>query len=111
MDFHGLSCQHIISHLKQMRVGIEGKKILIAHLGSGSSLTAVLNGKSADTAMGFTPAGGLIMGSRSGDIDPGIAPFLLRSRNLSARQLDELFNKKSGLLGISGKIRRDLKAS
>jgi acetate kinase len=101
--FHGLSCQYIIKHLEQKGENVMGKKMLIAHLGSGSSLTAVLDGKSVDTTMGFTPAAGLIMSSRTGDIDPGIASFLIRSRQLSGKDLDELFNKKSGLLGISGK--------
>jgi len=74
----------------------------VCHLGNGASLTAVRAGKSADTTMGFTPLEGLMMGSRCGSIDPGILVFLIRHCGSSAERLDEIMNRKSGLLGVSG---------
>jgi acetate kinase len=72
------------------------------HLGNGCSLAAIRDGKSIDTTMGFTPLEGLMMGTRSGSVDPGILTYLIRQRQLSAPQLDDILNQKSGLLGISG---------
>jgi len=77
-------------------------RLVSCHLGNGCSLAAVRNGHSVDTTMGFTPLEGLMMGTRSGSVDPGILTFLLRGQKLSGEQLDDLLNKKSGLLGISG---------
>lgn len=99
--FHGLSCQYIMEYLQQADPSIKEKKIIIAHLGSGCSMTAVKNGTSVDTTMGFTPAGGLIMSSRSGDIDPGIIPYLLEQEKMDASALTRLFNKEAGLKAIS----------
>jgi len=76
-------------------------RVILAHLGSGASLTAVSQGKSIDTSMGFTPAGGMMMGSRSGDLDPGLALYILQSEHLTSKQFNELINHESGLLGIS----------
>ena len=76
-------------------------KIILAHLGSGASLAAVKEGKSMDTSMGFTPASGLVMGTRSGDLDPGVACYLMQSEKMSATQFNHLINHESGLLGIS----------
>lgn len=101
--FHGLSCEYITGYLRKTPDWHDGKKIIIAHLGSGSSVTAVMGEQSIETTMGFTPAGGLMMSTRSGELDPGIASFLLRHQKMSAQQLDELFNKQAGLLGISAK--------
>ena len=76
-------------------------KLVIAHLGNGASITAVKNGESQDTSMGFTPLEGLVMGTRSGDVDAGIYPFLASNAGMSVEEVSDLLNKKSGLLGIS----------
>jgi acetate kinase len=77
-------------------------RLVIAHLGNGASVTAVRAGKSIDTSMGLTPTGGVIMGTRSGDIDPGVLVYLLREKKFDAAMLEELVDHRSGLLGISG---------
>lgn len=97
--FHGLSCEYIVTHLQER--GLNTGRWLIAHLGNGSSITAIHNGRSMDTSMGFTPAGGLMMGTRVGDLDPGIPVYLLRHDQHDANSLDHLFNQESGLLGVS----------
>ena len=102
--FHGLSCESIV---RQLGGALPGK-LLIAHLGNGASITAVMDGKSIDTSMGLTPTGGIIMGTRSGDLDPGVLVYLARQKNLDATQLEELVNRRSGLLGVSG-ISADLR--
>lgn len=101
--FHGLSYEYIIHKLKN-EAGAEAAdgKIIIAHLGSGASMAAVRHGKSIDTTMGFTPAGGLMMSTRSGDLDPGIILYLLEQQGLSPSNVREMLNKQSGLLGVSG---------
>jgi acetate kinase len=100
--FHGLSCESILLQLRAIdREAAEGR-IIIAHLGSGASMTAVRNGVSLDTTMGFTPTGGLVMGTRSGDLDPGVALYLLEERKLDATALRRLFTAEAGLLGVSG---------
>jgi len=76
-------------------------RVILAHLGNGASLAAVRDGKSLDTSMGFTPAAGLPMGTRPGDLDPGVAWYMLRSRNLTPEQFNHLINHESGLLGVS----------
>src|SRR4029077_16221386 len=76
--------------------------LIVCHLGNGASLAAVRGGKSLDTTMGFTPLEGLMMGTRCGSIDPGILLYLLRHRGSGAEELDEILNRKSGLLGVSG---------
>lgn len=96
--FHGLSCESIVHQLKTPLPG----RIIIAHLGNGASVTAVRNGKSIDTSMGMTPSGGVIMGSRSGDLDPGILVYLMRELNFDAAMLEDLIDHRSGLMGISG---------
>lgn len=96
--FHGLSCESIVRQLG----GALPSKLLIAHLGNGASITAVKDGKSIDTSMGLTPTGGIIMGTRSGDLDPGVLVYLARQRKLDAAQLEELIDRRSGLLGVSG---------
>jgi acetate kinase len=100
--FHGLSFAYLMEELsnvagKQAALG----RVILAHLGNGASLAAVHKGKSLDTSMGFTPAGGLIMGSRPGDLDPGVAWYMIRSENLTAKQFNNIINHESGLLGIS----------
>ncbi|MFZ0565045.1 MAG: acetate/propionate family kinase [Chlamydiales bacterium] len=94
--FHGLSYEYITSKLEPMP-----SKAIIAHLGNGASLAAIREGKPIDTSMGFSPAGGVIMGSRLGDIDPGVLIYLLREKKMDADKLEELVYKKSGLLALS----------
>jgi acetate kinase len=100
--FHGISCQSIIEKLKEKNRKIS-KRIIICHLGSGVSITAVKNGKSFDTSMGFTPLEGVVMGTRVGDIDAGALVYLQQKLNLSPKKLDEFLNKECGLLGLSEK--------
>jgi acetate kinase len=76
--------------------------VILAHLGNGASLAAVDRGKSIDTSMGFTPAAGLVMSTRSGDLDPGLLSFLVRRENMTPAQFDRMVNHESGLLGVSG---------
>jgi acetate kinase len=96
--FHGLSCESIVHALGDQLAS----RTVIAHLGNGCSVTAVRDGASVETTMGLTPTGGVIMGTRSGDLDPGVILHLARVENYSAEQLDSLLNHKAGLLGISG---------
>jgi len=103
--FHGTSHKFVSRRALGMlqRLGVEGDtRVITCHLGNGCSMSAVVNGKCADTSMGVTPAEGLVMGTRSGDIDPAILPFLIQKYGWSAAQLEELINKKGGLLGLSG---------
>ena len=81
---------------------LEELKLVSCHLGNGSSITAIEGGKSIDTTMGFTPLAGLLMGTRCGDIDPAIVTFLMDKENLSVKELNDVMNKKSGILGITG---------
>jgi acetate kinase len=96
--FHGLSCESIVHQLKNDLPN----RLIIAHLGNGASITAVRGGKSIDTSMGLTPTGGIIMGTRSGDLDPGVLVYLVREKKFNATMLEELVDHRSGLLGISG---------
>jgi acetate kinase len=96
--FHGLSCESIVRQLADDLP----KRLVIAHLGNGASVTAVEAGKSIDTSMGLTPTGGVIMGTRSGDLDPGVLVYLMREKKFDASTLEELVDHRSGLLGISG---------
>jgi acetate kinase len=80
---------------------VAGGRVILAHLGNGCSMAAVRGGKSIDTTMAFTPTAGLMMGTRCGDLDPGVLVYLMREKKMSADQVDELVNKKSGLLGVS----------
>lgn len=101
--FHGLSYTFLMERMKQL-AGDEAAqgRIILAHLGNGSSMAAVREGKCMETSMGFTPASGLVMGTRSGDIDPGLIPCLVRTGPMTAEQCDHLLNHESGLLGVSG---------
>jgi acetate kinase len=96
--FHGLSCEYVMSQIDEKAF----PKVIIAHLGGGCSLTAVKEGKSIYNSMGLTPLGGVIMGSRPGDIDPGIMLHLLREKKVSLDKMEKILNHQSGLLGISG---------
>jgi len=106
--FHGLSCEYLIQELRRQGGKEAEGRVLIAHLGNGASMTAVRNGKSMDTTMGFTPAGGLVMSTRSGDVDPGVLVYLLEEEGVQVSALNEMVNRKSGLLGVSG-ISSDMK--
>jgi len=99
--FHGLSYEYIMSELKTLEGELSNGRVIIAHLGSGASIVAVKEGKSVDTSMGFTPLEGLVMSARSGDVDPGALLYLLEQKKISAKELDTILNKKSGLLGVS----------
>ena len=102
--FHGLSYQYLLGELRRLgdRSAVRGR-VILAHLGNGASMAAVLRGKSIDTSMGFTPAAGLVMGTRSGDLDPGLLAYLSRNGKMSASQFERMINHESGLLGISGR--------
>ena len=99
--FHGLSCTFLMDALRRVdRVAATGR-VVLAHLGSGASLAAVSEGRCVDTTMGFTPNSGILMGTRSGDVEPGVLLHLLRN-GMSVGELDDLVNHQSGLLGVSG---------
>lgn len=99
--FHGLSYEYIMEELARRSPGRAKGRTIIAHLGNGCSMCAVREGKSVDTTMGFTPLGGLVMSTRTGDLDPGIIVYLLKTRGYKPDELNLIMNKKSGLLGIS----------
>lgn len=99
--FHGTSHRYVSAVAMEM-LGKKNSKIISCHLGNGASVAAILNGVSIDTSMGHTPTGGLIMGTRCGDLDPALIPILENVEHLTPKQIDEVMNKKSGMLGISG---------
>jgi len=99
--FHGLSCAYLIEELARVDAQVVNGRVILAHLGSGASITAVRDAQSVDTSMGFTPSAGLPMSTRSGDLDPGLVWFLARTEKLDAKQWNELINSQSGLLGVS----------
>ena len=100
--FHGLSCAYLIEELARVADARVAKgRVVLAHLGSGASITAVRDGQSVDTSMGFTPSAGLPMSTRSGDLDPGLVWFLASTEKLDAKHWNELVNSQSGLLGVS----------
>jgi len=100
--FHGLSYEFLMEELSRLGDPAATKgRVILAHLGNGASLAAVRDGKSIDTSMGFTPTAGLVMSSRSGDLDPGLVSYLARTEQMSATQFQEMVNHASGLLGVS----------
>lgn len=99
--FHGLSYEYVMRELHALEGNLANGRVIIAHLGSGASMVAVKEGKSIDTSMGFTPLEGLVMGTRSGDVDPGALLYLLEHKNVSTKEMGTLVNKESGLLGVS----------
>ncbi len=105
--FHGTSHYYVSNEAKKM-LNKEDSKVIVCHLGNGSSVCAVRDGKSIDTSMGLTPLEGLIMGTRSGDIDAGVLSYLMEKKDMSAQETVNYLNKKSGLLGVSG-ISSDLR--
>ncbi|NLY77363.1 MAG: acetate kinase [Tissierellia bacterium] len=101
--FHGTSHKYVtLKAAEMLGKSVEELNIITCHLGNGSSVCAIKGGKSVDTSMGFTPLEGLAMGTRCGDIDPAIIPFIMEKENLSFQEVNNLLNKKSGVLGISG---------
>lgn len=101
--FHGTSHRFVSGEIfKYLNMPVEGSKIITCHIGNGGSITAVKDGKSVDTTMGLTPLEGIMMGTRSGDIDGGAVTFLMEKEGLDSTGMSNLLNKKSGLLGISG---------
>jgi acetate kinase len=97
--FHGLSYEYLVHRLGATL----GSRAVLAHLGNGASLAAVRDGVGIDTTMGFTPAGGLVMGSRTGDLDPGVLVYVLRTRGADTDQIERLVDEQSGLLALSGR--------
>jgi acetate kinase len=101
--FHGLSFTFLVGELQRLaRTGTAAERVVLAHLGNGSSLAAVHNGRSIDTTMAFTPIGGVIMSTRSGDLDPGVVTYIARRDGLTADHVEDVLSHRSGLLGISG---------
>jgi acetate kinase len=100
--FHGLSYEYVMGELQALEGKLAKGRVIIAHLGNGASMVAVKEGKSVDTSMGFTPLEGLAMGTRSGDVDPGLLLYLLEQKKMSAKEMSRMLNKESGLLGVSG---------
>ncbi|MBU3087235.1 acetate kinase [Clostridium gasigenes] len=101
--FHGTSHKYVANKVaKVMGKNIEDLKIITCHLGNGCSIAAIKGGRSIDTSMGFTPVAGLMMGTRSGSIDPSVITFLIEEHGYTIEEVDDLLNKKSGVLGISG---------
>jgi len=100
--FHGLSYAYLMEELARLGdAAATTGRVILAHLGNGASMAAVRDGKSIDTSMSFTPTAGLVMSTRSGDLDPGLAPYLARTEQITTKQFYEMVNHKSGLLGVS----------
>ena len=100
--FHGLNYEHVVDALPRLTGKPLPRRLLAAHLGSGASMCAILDGKSVATTMGFSTADGLVMGTRTGSIDPGVLVALMRDEHLTLDQLEDLLYRRSGLLGLSG---------
>jgi acetate kinase len=100
--FHGLSYEYVMEELHRVDPGVADGRVVVAHLGNGASMAAVRDGAGVDTTMGFSPTGGLVMGTRSGDLDPSVPLFLLEEWGLTPTQVSDLVNKQAGLLGVSG---------
>jgi acetate kinase len=101
--FHGLAFAFLLDELQRLASAEAGGRVILAHLGNGSSLTAVKSGRPIDTTMGLTPIGGIVMSTRTGDIDPGVITHLMRETHASADDLERLLSRESGLLAISGR--------
>src|SRR4029077_19518846 len=101
--FHGINHQYCAGRAAQLlKRDPKSLKLVTCHLGNGCSITAIDGGRSVDTTMGFTPLDGLMMGTRSGVVDPGILTYLMREHHLDGAEIDTVLNQRSGLLGISG---------
>jgi len=101
LGFHGLSYSYLMSELQRLAPREAEGRVILAHLGSGASMAAVRNGKPMDTTMAFTPTAGLVMGTRPGDLDPGLLVYLMRAEKLSPEKMDEFISDRCGLLGVS----------
>ncbi|MEX1185224.1 MAG: acetate/propionate family kinase [Gemmatimonadaceae bacterium] len=106
--FHGLSYAYLMEELGRLDSAATKGRVILAHLGNGASLAAVRHGKSIDTSMGFTPTAGLVMSTRSGDLDPGLIYYLARTERMTAARFQQMVNQESGLLGVSA-ISADLR--
>ncbi|MBQ1985592.1 MAG: acetate kinase, partial [Clostridia bacterium] len=101
--FHGSSHRYVSARVAELEgKDLKDMKVITCHIGNGSSITAIKDGKVIDTSMGLTPLDGFLMGTRTGTLDPSVVTYIAEKENLTPKQLDDLFNKKSGLLGISG---------
>ena len=111
--FHGLSYEYVAGRLRDIAPGIAGARVIVAHLGSGASMCALAGGRSVESTMGFTALDGLPMGTRSGQIDPGVLLYLLTQKGMSAKEVETLLYRDSGLKGLSGlgSDMRELEAS
>jgi acetate kinase len=110
--FHGLSCESVVRQMRQAGVGVP-RRMVIAHLGSGCSVTALVDGRSIDTTMGLTPTGGVVMGTRPGDLDPGLVVYLLRrmegDREAATKAVESMLNHRAGMVALSG-MANDMRA-
>jgi acetate kinase len=100
--FHGLSYDYVVGRLRETEPALAASRLIVAHLGNGASLCAVRNGRSVASTMGFTAVDGLMMGTRTGALDPGVLLYLLEERGYDARAIEDLLYRQSGLLGVSG---------
>lgn len=100
--FHGLSYDYIVSRLRETEPGLARQRLIVAHLGNGASLCAIEDGRSVGNTMGFTAVDGLMMGTRTGTIDPGVLLYLMEEHGMDAKAIEDLVYRKSGLLGVSG---------
>jgi acetate kinase len=107
--FHGLSYEYISRRLREVAPDLAKRRVIVAHLGNGASLCALQNCRSIDTTMGLTPLDGLVMGTRSGSLDPGVILYLEQERGMTAKQVEDLLYRRSGLLGVSGGIASDMR--
>ena len=108
--FHGTSHRFVSKEtIKFLGLDPENSKVIVAHLGNGSSISAVVNGKCVDTSMGLTPLEGLVMGTRSGDLDPAVLDFICKKENIDVTEMVNILNKKSGLLGLSKGLSSDFR--
>ena len=107
--FHGLSYDYIVRRLRETEPVLAGKRLILAHLGNGASLCAVDDGRSVASTMGFTAVDGLVMGTRTGNLDPGVLLYLLEEKGMDARAIEDLLYRRSGLLGVSG-LSSDMRA-
>jgi acetate kinase len=101
LGFHGLSYEYLLEELRRTRGDGAGGRLILAHLGSGASMAALRNGSPVDTSMAFTPTSGLMMGTRSGDLDPGLLVYIMRTEKLTPEQMDEFVSHRCGLAGVS----------
>ena len=100
--FHGLSCESVVAQLREAQGIAFPRRLVIAHLGSGCSVTACIEGKSVDTTMGLTPTGGVMMGTRTGDLDPGVVLFLMRQAGATADSVERMIDGDAGLKALGG---------